>query len=99
MSDSSNFHGWKGSPSLARRDFLSQFATGLGGIALASLLPQESKLKARALDTPTPAILPHIQPKARRAVQIFLQGGLSQVDSFDYKPALARYHGKALPGD
>lgn len=44
----------------------------------------------------TPAA-PHHAPKAKRAIQIFLQGGLSQVDSFDYKPELIKYHGKALP--
>ena len=40
---------------------------------------------------------PHHPPKAKRAIQIFLSGGLSQVDSFDYKPALEKYHGQPLP--
>src|SRR5262245_5631853 len=43
-------------------------------------------------------LLPHHPPRARRAIQIFLQGGLSQVDSFDFKPALERLHGKSVPG-
>ncbi|MEX2026895.1 MAG: DUF1501 domain-containing protein, partial [Pirellulaceae bacterium] len=42
---------------------------------------------------------PHHPPKAKRAIQIFLQGGLSQVDSFDYKPELEMLHGKPVPGD
>jgi hypothetical protein len=42
---------------------------------------------------------PHHAPKAKRVIQIFLQGGLSQVDSFDYKPGLAKLHGKPVPGD
>jgi hypothetical protein len=69
----------------------------LGGIALASLLGRDAiaqPTRGEAADLP-----PHHPPKAKRAVQIFLQGGLSQVDSFDYKPDLAKHHGKAMPGD
>jgi hypothetical protein len=68
---------------------LARFATGLGGVAVASLLAREAVGQARQ---------PHHAPRARRAIQIFLQGGLSQVDSFDYKPALERLHGQAVPG-
>jgi Protein of unknown function (DUF1501) len=42
---------------------------------------------------------PHFPPKARRAIHIYLCGGLSQIDSFDYKPALAELHGKSLSTD
>src|SRR5262245_13288082 len=79
-----------------RRRFLETFYTGLGGIALASLLARESSaapVPGEAADRP-----PHHRPKARRAIQIFLQGGLSQVDSFDYKPELEKLHGKSVPG-
>lgn len=82
---------------LSRRNLFSQFATGLGGAALATLLAGESKADAvpsEAADRP-----PHHTPKAKRAIQIFLQGGLSQVDTFDYKPELERLHGKSVPGD
>jgi hypothetical protein len=80
----------------SRRDLLGHFATGLGGMALAALLARDAAGSARgAAGNP----LPHHPPKARRAIQIFLQGGLSQVDSFDYKPALERLHGKSVPGD
>jgi hypothetical protein len=78
-----------------RRHFLANFATGLGGVALSTLLARESCAAAvpgEAADPP-----PHHLPKARRAIQIFLQGGLSQVDSFDYKPALEKVHGKSPP--
>jgi hypothetical protein len=80
-----------------RRDWLGRFGTGLGGIALASLLGRDAARGAvpgEAADPP-----PHYPPKAVRAVQIFLQGGLSHVDSFDYKPALTSYHGQTVPGD
>src|SRR5262245_2116153 len=85
--------------SLDRRDFLARFATGLGGVALAALLGREKILQAATPAEAAGPVLPNHPPKARRAIQIFLQGGLSQVDSFDYKPELARLHGKPVPGD
>jgi hypothetical protein len=87
---------------VTRRDLLSRFGAGLSGIALASLLGRDAEAAARgtrrvpaeAADPP-----PHHRPKAKRVVQIFLQGGLSQVDSFDYRPELLQYHGKSMPGE
>ena len=78
----------------SRRRFLDTFATGLGGIALSSLLARDSwgaPVPGEAADPP-----PHHPPKARRVIQVFLQGGLSQVDSFDYKPQLVKSHGRSL---
>jgi hypothetical protein len=66
-------------------------------MALATLMANESAanpVRGEAADPP-----PHHPPKARRAIQIFLQGGLSQIDSFDYKPQLAKLHGQPVPGD
>lgn len=83
--------------SASRREWLGQFATGLGGMALAALLAKETaggSLPSEAADPP-----PHHPAKARRAIQIFLQGGLSQLESFDYKPKLAELHGKPVPGE
>lgn len=80
---------------LTRRDLLGTFATGLGGIALAALTSRDASatsVPGEAADPP-----PHHTPRATRAIQIFLQGGLSQVDSFDYKPALERLHGRQPP--
>lgn len=80
---------------VSRRELLSRFGTGLGGVALASLLGSEARsapVRGEAADPP-----PHHAPRAKRVVQIFLQGGLSQVDSFDYKPDLLTYHGKSMP--
>jgi hypothetical protein len=76
-------------PPLHRRDFLGTFATGLAGVGLASLLGHDRLLA----DGPRP----NHPARAKRAVQIFLQGGLSQVDSFDYKPELIKQHGKPMP--
>lgn len=80
---------------VSRRSLLSRFGTGLGGVALAALLQREAD--AAPSRGEEPVRLPHHRPAARRVVQIFLQGGLSQVDSFDYRPELEKYHGKSLP--
>jgi hypothetical protein len=69
-----------------RRDFLWHLGGGLGGVALASLLADGAPKLDHA-------------PKAKRVVQIFLNGGMSQPDTFDYKPALEKGHGKPFdPG-
>src|SRR5881628_1593410 len=81
----------------SRRDVLGHFATGLGGMALATLLARDAA--ARPAPGAAADLLPHHPPKAKRAIQIFLQGGLSQVDSFDYKPDLDKLHGQSVPGD
>ena len=80
----------------SRRDFLSRFGTGLAGVALASLLSRDGLLRADSGVAPS---APHFSPRARRAIHIFLQGGLSQVDSFDYKPELEKLHGKSYAGE
>jgi hypothetical protein len=77
-------------PALSRRHFLWQTGGGLGAVALAWMLDRE----ARAGELPRP----HFTPRARRVVQIFCAGGVSHVDTFDYKPALAKHHGRELTG-
>ncbi len=82
-----------------RRDFLWQFGGGLGGIALAHLLQVDGLL---ASDGSARADLNggvHHRARARRVVQLFMSGAASQVDTFDYKPALIERHGKTFdPG-
>jgi hypothetical protein len=75
-----------------RRRFLGDLGTGLGAIALASLLDSDGRSAER--DTAGP----HFTPRAKRAIHIFSPGGVSHVDTFDYKPELARHHGKPLTG-
>jgi hypothetical protein len=72
---------------LSRRGFLSWVGGGLGGAAALSLL---GKAKAENL-------VPAFRPRARRAIHICLCGGLSQLDSFDYKPELIKRHGQPMP--
>src|ERR1041385_8268205 len=85
--------------SVNRRDFLSWPVCGLGGAALLSLLTRDGTLQAPAGPGEPGAPPPHLPPKARRAIHFYLCGGLSQVDSFDYKPELERLHGKSLSAD
>ena len=68
-----------------RRQLLKWGSHGLAATAIAHLLQQD-----------TPAQSPGFRPRARRAIQISLVGGMSHVDSFDYKPELVRSHGKSL---
>jgi hypothetical protein len=75
---------------LDRRAFLWQFGGGLGGIALAHLLARDELLAAPALKTL------HHKPKVKRIVQLFMNGGASQMDTFDYKPELIKRHGQKV---
>ena len=75
---------------LTRRQFLWNVGGGLGGIALADLLARDGNMvSASALDSKA---LAHHRPRAKRVVQLFMSGGASQVDTFDYKPELIKRH-------
>src|SRR5438045_117011 len=80
---------------LSRRRFLADAGSGLGAIALAWLLHADG----HAAGPSEPSRRgPHFAPKAQRAVHIFSPGGVSHVDTFDYKPELEKYDGKPLTG-
>ncbi|MBL9125206.1 MAG: DUF1501 domain-containing protein [Planctomycetaceae bacterium] len=81
---------------LDRRDFLNWVRHGLGSAAAASLLLREGTLCAASVPGEARDLPPHHAAKARRAIHICLCGAMSQVDTFDYKPELARLHGKSL---
>jgi hypothetical protein len=83
-------------PILSRRAMLRQSAVGFGSLALASLLTDESRSEAKRGD-PLAAKLPHFPARAKRIIFIFMKGGPSHVDTFDYKPLLTRDDGKPLP--
>ncbi len=78
---------------ISRRHFLNFATVGLGATAAMHLLDRE----ALASSSTARASFPNHPPRAKRAIHICLMGGLSHVDSFDYKPQLARFHGKAPP--
>ncbi len=82
-----------------RRDFLRQLGVGFGSVALAGLLAEEPQVTASASPVANPLAPkpPHIKPRAQRVIMLFMDGGPSHHDLFDYKPLLVRDHGKPLP--
>ncbi|MBL7647666.1 MAG: DUF1501 domain-containing protein [Candidatus Hydrogenedentes bacterium] len=75
-------------PLLNRRDFLLQAGGGFAGLALAQMLAGDA-----AASVPTPF---HHPPRVNRVIQLFMTGGASPMDLFDYKPELERLHGQML---
>jgi hypothetical protein len=89
--------------SIDRRDVLWRLGGGLGGIALAHLLGQEGLLAGpdRQALRPRPELNGglHHHARVRRVIQLFMNGGVSQMDTFDFKPELMRRHGRPFdPG-
>ena len=86
---------------MSRRDLLNTCSTGFGSMALAALLGEVQMRAAAPVGQPGVGPLavkpPHFAPKAKRVIFLFMHGGPSQVDTFDYKPLLQRDHGKPLP--
>jgi hypothetical protein len=83
----------------SRRDFLWRFGGGLGGIALAQLLAEAGEVAGTTRPNPAFNGGLHHPAKAKRVVQLFMNGGVSQPDTFDYKPELEKGHGKPFqPG-
>lgn len=81
----------------SRRDFLWHLGGGLGGIAAAQMLAESGALA----DGPKPEFNGglHHPAKVKRVIQLFMNGGVSQQDTFDYKPTLEKKHGQAFdPG-
>ncbi|MEY5026328.1 MAG: hypothetical protein RLZZ244_1856, partial [Verrucomicrobiota bacterium] len=85
---------------VSRSRFLHTFGMGLGGLALAEMLHRSAPAAPAAPQTPaaeTPHGLAHFAPKAKRVIYLFMSGGPSQLDLFDYKPLLVKRHGEQLP--
>src|SRR5688572_11396159 len=87
---------------MTRRDFLATSASGIGTLALASLLGQNGLLAADALgrnepQNPLAPRPPHFAPKAKNCICIFMEGAPSQMDLFDPKPKLNEQDGQKLP--
>ncbi|MSR58746.1 MAG: DUF1501 domain-containing protein [Planctomycetaceae bacterium] len=79
-----------------RREFLLQAGGGFGALALASLL-QADELASKTPSDPLAPRKPHFEPRAKRAIWLFMHGGPSHVDLFDPKPELVKYAGQPLP--
>jgi hypothetical protein len=80
---------------MTRRHLLHSASAGFGSLALSGLLGIE-QARAAASD-PLAIRAPHFPARAKRVIFLFMHGGPSQVDTFDYKPLLKRDHGKPLP--
>jgi hypothetical protein len=83
-----------------RRTFFSKLSTGIGSLALGSLMiPNLLSSCAGASEEEETAGIgrPHFAPKAKRVIYLFQSGAPSQLESFDYKPLLREMHGKDLP--
>src|SRR5438552_1647652 len=84
---------------VTRRQFFGRCATGIGSVALATLL-NDHLLAARAPLAPGNLLAPkrpHFSPRARRAIYIHMAGSPSQLDLFDYKPKLKELNGQPCP--
>ncbi|MCW5560061.1 MAG: DUF1501 domain-containing protein, partial [Verrucomicrobiae bacterium] len=79
-------------PPITRRQMLRQCGAGFGHLALLGMLASSSSAKAAL---PAPAAM--FRPRAKRIIFLFMHGGPSHVDTFDWKPALVRDSGKPLP--
>ena len=80
---------------VSRRQALKQFACGFASVAFAGLFGNGTGLAESAKGNhPLAPRSPHFSPRARRVIFLYMDGGVSQVDSFDYKPLLEKHHGE-----
>src|SRR3712207_6793702 len=93
-----------GCQSCSRRDFLQRLGGGFGAVALGALMRAEAARGAQhppavQIDPVNPFAprLPHFAPRAKSVIFLFMVGGPSQVDTFDYKPLLQKLDGKPVP--
>jgi hypothetical protein len=84
---------------LSRREWLSQTGCGFGALALAGLASSRAAAEAPGLADPLAPKPPHHTPRAKRVIFLFMQGGVSHVDSYDYKPTLEKNDGKQFAFD
>ncbi len=83
---------------LDRRSLLTRSALGIGSLGLASLMHSEG-YGALDGDDLLGSKMSHFPGKTKRVIHFFLNGGPSHVDTFDPKPALAKYAGKPVPNN
>lgn len=81
---------------LSRREMLCRSCNGIGAMALAGMLADELNAAGTAINPMVPRP-PHKARKAKHCIFVFMAGGASQIDTFDYKPALQKFAGGRLP--
>ena len=79
---------------LSRRTLLQNAACGFGSLGLASMLSRDAAAASGSIASQAP--LPHHLPRAKRVIFLFMQGGVSHVDSYDRKPRLDDLDGQML---
>ena len=84
---------------VTRRQFFGKCATGIGSIALASLLRENLLAGPSAFSSANPFApkAPHFAPKAKHVIYLHMAGAPSQLDLFDYKPKLVEMNGELCP--
>ncbi|MEQ1828477.1 MAG: DUF1501 domain-containing protein [Pirellula sp.] len=82
-----------------RRELFQWAGRGIGSTAFLSLLMQDGVIQAHGASNGALNGKHHLAPLAKRVIHIVACGGVSQIDSFDYKPELVKHHGKSLSGE
>ena len=94
----SDFHHLYRQSPLTRRQMLSRCANGFGGVALTALMQQNGaaapKDRTDLRTNPLAPKAPHFPARAKNVIFLYMDGGPSQVDTFDYKPMLEKFHGQ-----
>src|ERR1700730_432771 len=80
-------------PSFSRRALLQRAASGFGAAALSALLCEDAVAESGGSADPLEARPSHFPPRAKRVIFLYMDGGPSQIDTFDPKPRLDREHG------
>jgi hypothetical protein len=83
---------------MSRRQALTSLGGGFGLVALSNMLNTSLAQAAEPVATGGVLKQPHFKPRAKRVIFLFMNGGVSHVDTFDPKPALEKYHGQPVPG-
>ena len=81
---------------LSRRQLLQHTACGFGSLALSALAHRQAAGAADKANNPLAARQPHLPPRAKRVIFLFMQGGPSHVDTFDHKPLLMQRDGQSF---
>src|SRR6185369_8180445 len=90
---------------ISRRKFWMEAGMGIGGLALLDLLSQDKLLAAECvansgakIESPLTAKPTHFKPRAKSVISLFMSGGVSHMDTFQYKPALEKYNRMPMEG-
>ena len=84
-------------PVSSRREFLKNSYLGLGGVALMDLMAADLGASVSSAANPLLPKPVHLPAKAKHCIFLFLEGGVSQMDTFEYRPTLEKYAGQQMP--